>query len=134
MRHRCPKTICWYLAQKKREALSSLSSTTQHDKWAISILHNGIHGLTPKHGCSPEDWVWIFLSLQLSWGLVNLTPAQYTIGSNSITMLPLSSFPLHGEREAFLQERERKEMQGNSNWQGRTTPFISTVLKIRIAT
>ena len=47
-----------------------------------------IHGLAPKHRCSPGDWIWIFSSLQRSWGSVNLTPAQYTIGSNIINEWP----------------------------------------------
>ncbi|BCL84625.1 hypothetical protein ccbrp13_70900 [Ktedonobacteria bacterium brp13] len=43
----------------------------------------GIHCLAPKHGCSPGDLILLSSSLQPSWGLVNLTPAQYTIGANS---------------------------------------------------
>src|SRR5713226_6270649 len=40
----------------------------------------GIHGLTPKHGCSPEDVILISFSLQPSWGSVNSTPARvYTV-------------------------------------------------------
>src|SRR5450755_2910892 len=40
----------------------------------------GIHGLTPKHGCSPEDVILLSFSLQPSWGSVNSTPARvYTV-------------------------------------------------------
>ena len=49
---------------------------------ANSILHNGIHCLTPKHDCSPEDLILLFTRLQPPWGLVNLTPVQYIIGPN----------------------------------------------------
>src|SRR5260221_12018730 len=45
---------------------------------ANSTLHNRIHGLTPKHGCSPEDVVLIFLSLQPSWGRSILPRLEYT--------------------------------------------------------
>ena len=52
-------------------------------KLANSILHNGIHDLTPKHGCSPEDLILISFSLQPPWGSVNSSPAQYTTGFNT---------------------------------------------------
>ena len=45
----------------------------------IEIVY-GIHGLTPKHSCSPEDLILISLSLQPSWGSVNSPPARvYTV-------------------------------------------------------
>jgi len=64
---------------------------------AHSILHNGIHGLTPKHGCSPEDVILISFSLQPSWGSVNSIPAQvYTVVNSMLPTASRSSSPKWG--------------------------------------
>src|SRR5436309_4527505 len=67
--HRCPRDV---------QFLSNLLHTLF---LCVEIMYC-IHGLTPKHGCSPEDLSLISFSLQPSWGLVNSPPAR-VYGSSS---------------------------------------------------